>query len=622
MNIRVIAGLGMFLLAGGLMIAWWLGQRTPGTSEPEPVPAETPAAPELALLELPALGEPEAGPAAVDSFLAAYDDRYRTLHAELMEATWAVGTGADASAADLEAARRNLADYTGSRAVIGKLREHREREDLTTLQRRRLDFAWRLAAELPASRPETVARIIATERALADALAGATTLLRLPDAPPRRLDREAVLAHLAGSRDLEARQAAWEAALEAGRALEPLLIELRDLRNAGAREMGYTSYFALQAADQGLTSAELLRLLSGILDAVRPLYAQLHCWARHELAARHGEAAPRRLPVHWLDDPFGARWPGLADVGASPAFADVRPPWIVDQAGGFFIALGFEPLAAGFWERSRLYGNPPPARILHMDLDEDLRALADIQADVPGFRAAHGLLARAYHLRAASTPRVPPLLRAAPDRAFGDAVAALAGIAAGQRPYLEQLGLLGGGAVPDAVAPLLAEALDGPVVAIPYLCGTVAHWEHDLYEADLPAHLANARWWEHAARWQGVVPPYLRGEQHGDPAAAPPVLASPARGWDAALAAVIAHQLHRYACRVILRQDVHGADWRGSPAAGEFLHSLMALGATAGGPEVLRRATGEEISAEALVEYYAPLMAWLERENAGRTVGF
>ncbi|MCP4572199.1 MAG: M2 family metallopeptidase [bacterium] len=623
MNIRVIAGLGMFLLAGGLMVVWWVGQRTSTERTVEAAALETPAAASQFQVPLPVLGEPESGPADVDSFLTAYDVRYRTLHDDLMQATWASATDSAAPASNLEAARRTLADFTGSRTVIGQLRRFRTRDDLTSLQDRRLGAAWRLAAELPATRPENVARTIAAERVLADTLAGHRALLRLPEAPPRRATAEEIRHHLAAGRDTDARQAAWEAGVDVGREAEPLLADLRDLRNANAREMGYSSWFALQADDLGLTSAELLRLLDGILDEVMPLYRQLHIWTRHELAGRYGQEVPARLPVHWLDDLQGARWPGVAQAPGGPDFTGVEPTWIVDQGAGFFLSLGFDPLTSEFWERSRFSGTAGPPRVLHLDLDEDLRVLAHLDPDFAGFRTAHAVLGRTYHLRAASTPRVPPLLRIPPDRTFGAAVGDLAALAAGRRSYLVQMGLLA--ATDDApvdVRRLLVEALTGPVVAIPYLCGTVAHFEHDLYEADLPARLLNARWWEHAARWQGIEAPYLRGEQHGDAAAVPEVLTSPARGHEAALATVVAHQLHRYVCGAILHQDVHAANWFGSRQAGEFLHSFMALGATADGADVLRRATGEEISAAALVEYYAPLMTWLERENAGRSAGF
>jgi peptidyl-dipeptidase A len=37
---------------------------------------------------------------------------------------------------------------------------------------------------------------------------------------------------------------------------------------------------------------------------------------------------------------------------------------------------------------------------------------------------------------------------------------------------------------------------------------------------------------------------------------------------------------------------------------------------------ILKRATGEDLSTRAMVEYYKPLMAWLEKQNKGRKIGW
>ena len=37
---------------------------------------------------------------------------------------------------------------------------------------------------------------------------------------------------------------------------------------------------------------------------------------------------------------------------------------------------------------------------------------------------------------------------------------------------------------------------------------------------------------------------------------------------------------------------------------------------------VLKDATGEDLSTRAMMEYFKPLMAWLEKENRGRQIGW
>ena len=46
------------------------------------------------------------------------------------------------------------------------------------------------------------------------------------------------------------------------------------------------------------------------------------------------------------------------------------------------------------------------------------------------------------------------------------------------------------------------------------------------------------------------------------------------------------------------------------------------MGASRPWPEALEAMTGEsEMDATAILDYFAPLMGWLEQQNAGRTCG-
>ena len=46
------------------------------------------------------------------------------------------------------------------------------------------------------------------------------------------------------------------------------------------------------------------------------------------------------------------------------------------------------------------------------------------------------------------------------------------------------------------------------------------------------------------------------------------------------------------------------------------------LGATEDWRVILKNATGENLSTQAMVDYYRPLMAWLEKQNKGRKIGW
>ncbi len=64
------------------------------------------------------------------------------------------------------------------------------------------------------------------------------------------------------------------------------------------------------------------------------------------------------------------------------------------------------------------------------------------------------------------------------------------------------------------------------------------------------------------------------------------------------------------------------ANYYGNLQVGRYLHSILQLGATRDWALVMRQATGEDLNSSALLEYFAPLQAWLEEQNQGREVGF
>ena len=55
---------------------------------------------------------------------------------------------------------------------------------------------------------------------------------------------------------------------------------------------------------------------------------------------------------------------------------------------------------------------------------------------------------------------------------------------------------------------------------------------------------------------------------------------------------------------------------------GLYLHSILELGATRDWAQVMREATGEDLSSAALLDYFNPLLIWLQEQNVGREVGF
>ena len=151
----------------------------------------------------------------------------------------------------------------------------------------------------------------------------------------------------------------------------------------------------------------------------------------------------------------------------------------------------------------------------------------------------------------------------------------------------------------------------------------MTHFERDFYAGTIPDGELNAAWWKLAARFQGIAPPSPRDESSlCDPATKTHINDDPGQYYDYALATVFKFQLHDHIARAILKQDPRDCNYFGNRQVGAFLRDILALGATRDWNQVLREATGEGISARPMIEYFAPLLAWLQDKNQGRKVGW
>ena len=330
------------------------------------------------------------------------------------------------------------------------------------------------------------------------------------------------------------------------------------------------------------------------------------------------------IPAHWIGNRWAQSWPGLVEaVNLDNLFAGMRPEEIVLRAEEFYVSMGFPKLPASFWERSDLYpvaaGSPrrknTHASAWHVDLENDVRSLMSVEANARWFGTSHHELGHIYYYIAYTRPEVPVLLRRGANRAFHEGIGELIAIAASQAPYLRQVGVLPAGLQIDEMSWLLNEALNETVAFLPFAAGTMSHWEHDLYEEELPPDQFNQRWWEYVKRYQRVVPPAARGEDLCDGCTKTHVNDDPAQYYDYAIATVLKYQLHDHIARKILRQDPRSCNYYGNQEVGDFLRGILAQGNTRDWREVLREATGEDLSTRALVEYFRPLQEWLEEEN-------
>jgi len=528
-------------------------------------------------------------------------------------------------------ANKAMAALIGSTSIIDKtkalLKSDKQLDDLTARQLRKLLLS---AAEAPGTIPDVVARRVELEAKQSGILDGYTFCLQPKgNSCAKPISANDIDDILKKSRDLAERQRVWTVSKEIGRPLKPGLVELVKLRNQVAREMGYHSYFALKVADYGMTVDEMMKLLDDTLATTKPLYDGLHCWAKNQLATRYKRPAPRLIPAHWIGNRWAQSWPGLVEAASlDPFFKGASAESIVKSSESFYVSLGFPKLPPSFWQRSDLY--PVPAGVArkknshasawHIDRAQDVRSLMSVLPNEQWFGTSHHELGHIYYFLAYSRPEVPFLLREGANRAFHEAIGELAKLASQQTPYLAKVGVLPAGKEPDPAGWLLQSALDS-IVFLPWSAGTMSHFEHDLYESELPPAEWQAKWWDYVAAFQGVTPAAGRDPELCDACTKTHINDDAAEYYDYALATLVKFQLHDHICTKILKQDVRACDYSGSKAVGDFLRGILSVGATRDWRSIIKEATGESISPRALMAFYAPLVEDMGKRNAGKDCG-
>ena len=567
-------------------------------------------------------------------FLRMYNEIARGLQTAANEAEWKASTDVkDEHTGQRIGANEVRAKFIGSPYLIEKAKALLARKsELDDKSVRQLESILLAAAGYPGTAPELV-----TARVSAEARQGAIQDgFKFQFTDPKTKQTRAITPNqiqeiLDSSKDLAERRAAWESSKEIGVPLRPGLIELQKLRNQVAQEMGFSSFFHLQVADYGMSVAEMRALTERLYSELKPLYLQLHTWTKHKLAERYNQPVPKLIPAHWLGNRWSQQWPGLVEAANFDEYFKGRESkWLVEQAERFYVSLGWPKLPEVFWTKSDLYELPPDAprkknthaSAWHVDLQNDVRSLMSVRPNYDWHETTHHELGHIYYFLAYSNDDVPVTLREGANRAFHEAVGDLIGIAARQIPYLKQVGILPNDVRIDETQYLLNEALDSAVVFIPWSAGVMTAWEHDLYEKNLSPSEYNERWWDYVAKYQGVSAPEPRDEKFCDAATKTHINDDPAQYYDYALAYIIKYQLHMHIAKNILKEDPHSCNYYGNKEVGDFLWNILKVGKAQDWRKLLRDATGEEISAKPMLEYFAPITAWLEKENRGRQVGW
>ena len=562
-------------------------------------------------------------------FIDEYTQKYQDYYYKSAEAEWAsnirIIEGDSTNAVATRQANEALASFSGSSENIVKIQKLlTEKERLTASQVRQLEAMLYEAANNPQTVAELVKERIKAETEQNEKLYGFDFKVSGKSVTTNEIDRI-----LREETNLEKRLKTWEASKEVGKNLKDGLINLRRLRNQTVQALGYSDYFSYQVSEYGMNTSEMMALNRQIIKELWPLYRELHTYARYELAERYGaKKVPDLLPAHWLPNRWGQDWNAMVTVEGMDLDGILNKrdsEWIMQQGERFYLSLGFSELPQTFWDRSSLYPLPDDAdykknnhaSAWHMDLDKDVRSLMSVIPNREWYETVHHELGHVYYYMSYTNPHVPLLLRGGANRAFHEAIGSLMGLAAMQKPFLAELDLLPADSQTDDIQTLLKEALNY-VVFIPWSAGVMTEFEHALYSENLSPDQFNQKWWSLKRTYQGIVPPSQRGEEFCDATSKTHISDDAAQYYDYALSYVLLFQFHDYISTQILHQDPHATNYYGSKEVGKFLEDVLSSGATIDWRQLLQDKLGQDMSAQAMLNYFQPLMEYLQQENKDR----
>lgn len=562
-------------------------------------------------------------------FLDSFNAEYVKLSAAYSEAQWASNTkiveGDSTNAIAEQKTGQIYSDFAGSNSVVDRVQGFlKEKEKLGPLQVKQLEAILYEAGNYTQKAADAVTARIKAETDQIAKLYGYNFSIDGKPVTTNNID-----SILRVETDLNERLKAWNTSKEVGKNLKAGLVHLRDLRNKVVQSLGYNDFFSYEVSEYGMTSDEMLNLCKQINRDLYPLFRELHTYARYELAKKYNQATvPDLLPAHWVPNRWSQDWSSMVEVkgiNLDSILGKKSAEWIMQEGEAFYKSLGYPPLPQSFWQKSSLYPLPAGtpykknnhASAWHIDYQNDVRSLMSVEPNTEWFETVHHELGHVYYYINYTNDSVPPVLRKGANRAFHEAMGSMIGMAAMQKPFLQGKGLLAPDVKSDDTQKLLQEALNY-IVFIPFATGTMAEFEHDLYKKNLPADQFNKRWWELAKKYQGIESPTPRGEEYCDAATKTHINDDAAQYYDYALSYVILFQLHDYIATKILKQDPHSTNYFGNQEVGKFLAGIMRKGATEDWRKVLKDATGQEISAKAMVNYFEPLTNYLKEINKGR----
>ena len=444
-----------------------------------------------------------------------------------------------------------------------------------------------------------------------------------------------------------------------------------ELVNEGAKELGYADAGEMWRAGYDMTPAELAAETDRLWGQVKPLYEQLHCFARTRLEAQYpgkGTVEGGLLPAHLMGNMWQQDWGNLWDILApyseqQAGSLDVtgalerryqndlnaalsrenalietdkrvevaRAAQLEDakkmtrQAEEFYTSLGMPKLPDSYWQKTQFIKPRDRDVVCHasawdMNMEGDVRTKMCIKPNEEDFTTIYHELGHVYYYLAYN--KLPPIFQTGAHDGFHEAIGDT--IVLSMTPkYLQSIGLLEGAQTSQEA--LINSQMRMALAKVSFLPFglMIDRWRWGVFDGSIKPEQYNHAWWDLKARYQGVAPVTPRGEEFFDAGAKYHVPGNtPYTRYF--LSHVLQFQFYKALCDAAGHQGpLNACSFAGNKAAGEKFWAMLSKGNSQPWQQTMKELTGgEQMDASAVLEYFAPLQDWLKQQNEGKSCGW
>lgn len=442
-----------------------------------------------------------------------------------------------------------------------------------------------------------------------------------------------------------------------------------ELTNEGARELGYKDTGALWRSGYDMPADEFAAELERLWTDVKPLYDALHCYVRDELTEKYGEEKVppgEPIPAHLLGNMWAQEWgniyplvepnPGVSDTNVSATLQGIRDRKeqelvrelgenasvservearrkadeyvaleMVKSAENFYKSMGMGELPASFWENS-LFIKPRDRDVVchasawDMNMEGDVRIKMCIEPVHEDLTTVYHELGHLYYDLAYN--RQEPIFQGAAHDGFHEAIGDTIELAMTPE-YLQSQGLLENVSTDErAVINNQMKMALNKVAFLPF-GKLIDQWRWKVFAGEVAPERYNSAWWELREQYQGIAAPVPRTAADFDPGAKYHIPGNtPYTRYF--LARILQFQFYKSLCDAAGHEGpLYQCSFHGSEEAGKRFQAMLEKGASQPWQDTLAELTGSpEMSGEPMIEYFEPLMKYLEKENTGKSCGW